>query len=205
MSDIDVAVLNVIKSAAIPGGVLPYIDYTGMCLWSGYGFQAFEFRTGYINQENNVGNRVYNYIKLINSLIQAAINFLERHMDTYRIRVILFSGIPFRTRYQNQAKSSLEQGQVSGGPAAHLPQNLCSVPSPPFRICLPKKITAFFSIPKTIPLSFFHNPKNPSVCFFSATQKYLGVFHRPKKITFAQNFKPKKITQTPPPIPTPRH
>ena len=55
-----------------------YIDYTGMCRWPGYGFQAFEFRTGYINQEN-VGNRVYNYIKLINSLIQVAINFLERH------------------------------------------------------------------------------------------------------------------------------
>ena len=51
----------------------------------GHGFQAFEFRTEYINQENNVGNRVYNYIKLINSLIQVAINFLERHniMNTH--------------------------------------------------------------------------------------------------------------------------
>ena len=58
------------------GRVLPYIDYTGMCRWPGYGFQAFEFRTRYINQDNNVGNRVYNYIKLINSLIQVAINFL---------------------------------------------------------------------------------------------------------------------------------
>ena len=67
------------------GGVLPYIDYTGMCHWPGYGFQAFKFRTGYINQENNVGNNVYNYIKLINSLIQVAINFLERHINTYRI------------------------------------------------------------------------------------------------------------------------
>ena len=61
-----------------------YIDYTGMCRWPGYGFQAFEFRTGYINQEN-VGNRVYNYIKLINSLIQVAINFLERHTVWSRI------------------------------------------------------------------------------------------------------------------------
>ena len=61
------------------GGVLPHIDYTGMCCWPGYGFQAFEFRTGYINQENNVGNRVHNYIKLINSLIQVAINFLESY------------------------------------------------------------------------------------------------------------------------------
>ena len=102
-----------------------------MCRWPGYGFQVFEFRTGYVNQENNVRNRVYNYIKLINSLIQVAINFLERHMDTYRIRVILFSGIQFRTGYQNQANSSLEQGQVSGGPAAHPHQNFYSVPSPP--------------------------------------------------------------------------
>ena len=84
------------------GGVLPYLDYTGMCRWPGYGFQAFEFRTGYINQENNVGNGVYNYIKLINSLIQVAINFLERHMTTYRIRVILSSAL-IRV-------SSLEQG-----------------------------------------------------------------------------------------------
>ena len=75
------------------GRVLPYIDYTGMCSWPGYGFQAFEFRTGFINQENNVGDGVYNYIELINSLIQVAIDFLERHMDTYRIRVILFSAL----------------------------------------------------------------------------------------------------------------
>ena len=74
----------------------------GMCCWPEYGFQSFEFRTGYINQENNVGKRVYLYTKLINSLIQVAINFLERHMDTYRIRVILFSAL-IRV-------SSLEQG-----------------------------------------------------------------------------------------------
>ena len=75
------------------GGVLPYIDYTGVSHWPGYGFQAFGFREGDKNQENNIGNRVYNYIKLINSLIQVAINFLERHIDTYRIRVILFSAL----------------------------------------------------------------------------------------------------------------
>ena len=73
-----------------------------MCRWSGYGFQAFEFRTGYINQENNVVKRVYNYIKLINNLIQNAINFLERHMDMYRKCVILSSAL-IRV-------SSLEQG-----------------------------------------------------------------------------------------------
>ena len=64
-----------------------------MCRWPGYGFWAFEFRTGYVNQENNVGKRVYNYIKLIISLIQVAVNFLEKHMGTYRICVILFSAL----------------------------------------------------------------------------------------------------------------
>ena len=39
-------------------------------------------------------------------------------------------------------------------------------------------------------------PKNPSVVF--ATQKNPGVFHRPKKIPFGQNVKPKKIRRTPP-------
>ena len=62
-----------------------------MCHWPGYGFQDLEFRAGYINQENNVGNREFNYIKLINSLIiQAAINFLKRHMDTYRICIFCY-------------------------------------------------------------------------------------------------------------------
>ena len=104
-----------------------------------YGFQAFEFRTGYINQENNVGNRVYNYIKLINSLIQVAINqFLERHMDTYRIRVILFSALirvsSLEQGIKTKPNSSLEKSQVSGGPAAHPYQNFCSEPpSPPPR------------------------------------------------------------------------
>ena len=61
-----------------------------------------------------------------------------RDMDTYRIRTILFSlkqgwvlGIQLRTGYQNLARSSLEQGQVSGGPVAHPHQNFCSVPPPP--------------------------------------------------------------------------
>ena len=36
-------------------------------------------------------------------------------------------GIQIRTGYQNQATSSLEQGQVSGGPAAYPHQNFCSV------------------------------------------------------------------------------
>ena len=44
----------------------------------------------YISQENNVGNRVYNYIKLINSLIQVAINSLERHTYTVYGHVLDF-------------------------------------------------------------------------------------------------------------------
>ena len=39
-------------------------------------------------------------------------------------------------------------------------------------------------------------PKNPCVVF--ATQKNPGVFHRPKKIPFGQNVRPKKLFWTPP-------
>ena len=66
-----------------------------------------------------------------------------------------------------------------------------------FRICLPKKITTFYSVPKKNPLVLFSQPKKIPLFFF-ATQKNPGVFHRPKKITFGQNFRPKKITRTPP-------
>ena len=60
-----------------------------------------------------------------------------------------------------------------------------------FRICLPKKITTSFSIPKKSHSPFFAAPKNPWV-FFSRPKKNPGVFHRPQKITFGQNFRPKK-------------
>ena len=33
------------------GGVLPYMDYIGMCRCEGYGFQAVYSRVGYINQK----------------------------------------------------------------------------------------------------------------------------------------------------------
>ena len=42
----------------------------------------------------------------------------------------------------------------------------------------------------------YNTQKNPSVVF--ATQKNPGVFHRPKKIPFGQNVRPKKILRTPP-------
>ena len=42
----------------------------------------------------------------------------------------------------------------------------------------------------------YSTPKNPSVVF--ATQKNPRVFHRPKKIPFGRNVRPKKILQTPP-------
>ena len=60
-------------------GLLPYIDYTGMCRCSGYGFQTIE----------------------------------SRNVWVYKSRKFLS-----RTRYQNQAISNLEQGQVCEGPAA---------------------------------------------------------------------------------------
>ena len=34
----------------VPGGVLPYMGYIGMCHCEGYGFQAVYSRIGYINQ-----------------------------------------------------------------------------------------------------------------------------------------------------------
>ena len=118
------------------GGVLSHtLTIPWYVLLARVGFQALEFRTGYINQKNNVGNRIYNYIKLINSLIQVAINFLERHnyrhvLNTQNSILSFNTGIRFRTGYQNQAKSSLEQVQVSVGPATHPHQIFCSV-SPP--------------------------------------------------------------------------
>ena len=65
----------------------------------------------------------------------------------------------------------------------------------------PKKSLLFLTYPKKSLSSFFATQKNPSVFF--ATQKNPGVFHRPKKITFGQNqnFRPKNITRTPPPLP----
>ena len=59
------------------------------------------------------------------------------------------------------------------------------------------------------PYYFLHTQKNPLVLFlqpqkiplfYFATQKNPGIFHRPKKITFGQNFRPKKITRTPSPL-----
>ena len=64
-----------------------------------------------------------------------------------------------------------------------------------------------YFIPKKIPFSefiypkkslvFLTYPKRKSLSSFFATQKNPSVFHRPKKITFGQNFRPKKITRTP--------
>ena len=42
----------------------------------------------------------------------------------------------------------------------------------------------------------YNTQKNPSVVF--VTQKNPRVFHRPKKILFGQNVRPKKILRTPP-------
>ena len=62
----------------------------------------------------------------------------------------------------------------------------------------PKKSLLFLAHPKN-PLVLFSQPQKFPLFFYFATQKNLGVFHRPQKITFGQNFRPKKITRTPPP------
>ena len=66
----------------------------------------------YKNQENNVGNRVYNYIKLINNLIQVAINFLETygHVSDTRNSSFGFNTCYYFNRVHGFGLSSLEQG-----------------------------------------------------------------------------------------------
>ena len=39
-----------VKPLSLPGGVLPYMGYIGMCRCEGYGFQAVYSSIGYINQ-----------------------------------------------------------------------------------------------------------------------------------------------------------
>ena len=62
------------------------------------------------------------------------------------------------------------------------------------RVCLPQKITTFFSIPPKFLLSFFRNLKK-SLWFFSRPKKITASFIDPKN-HFGQNFRSKKITQT---------
>ena len=67
---------------------------------------------------------------------------------------------------------------------------------------IPQKITSSeFVYPKKSLSPFFATQKIP--LFFFPTQINHGVFHRPKTVTFGQNFRPKKITRTPPLPPAP--
>ena len=53
-----------------------------MCRWPGYGFQAFECRTGYINQENNTSGSIDKVtIYLGNSIVFFNL-YLELRIDT---------------------------------------------------------------------------------------------------------------------------
>ena len=61
----------------------------------------------------------------------------------------------------------------------------------------PKKSLFILAYPKKS-LSPFSHPPPKSLCFFLATHKGPGIFHRPQNITLGQNFRPKKITRTPP-------
>ena len=42
--------MTVRNVSSLPGGILPYMGYIGMCRCEGYGFQAVYSRIGYINQ-----------------------------------------------------------------------------------------------------------------------------------------------------------
>ena len=50
------------------GGILPYMDYIGMCHCEGYGFQAVYSRIEYINHSLSVSNRVSFFTKLTRQL-----------------------------------------------------------------------------------------------------------------------------------------
>ena len=54
----------------------------------------------------------------------------------------------------------------------------------------------FLAYPKKFLNSFFATQKNPS--YFSRPKKLPASFINPKKITFGQNFRPKKTTRSPP-------
>ena len=58
-----------------PGGYSRTLTIRVCAAGQGMVFRPSSLEKGNVNQENNVGNIVYNYIKLINSLIQVAINF----------------------------------------------------------------------------------------------------------------------------------
>ena len=72
---------------------------------------------------------------------------------------------------------------------------------------IPEKITTSEFVDPKISLHFLAYPKKSLRPFFAtqkfplffATQENPGAFHRPKKVTFGQNFRPKNITRTPPP------
>ena len=68
-----------------------------------------------------------------------------------------------------------------------------------FRICQPKKITAFLACGNNSLSPFFATPKNPSGFFFFATQKNPGVFHR---TNFWPKFQTQKKSLGPPPPPS---
>ena len=82
------------------------------------------------------------------------------------------------------------RGEGSDRGSYFIPQKITTL-----EFVYPKKSLLFFSIPKKNPLVLFSQPKKIPLYFFE-TQKYPDVLHRPKKITFGQNFRPKKITQT---------
>ena len=76
----------------------------------------------------------------------------------------------------------------------------CTPKNHNFRICLPKKITTFFSIPKKHPLILFSQPKK-SLVFFFRDPKKISSFIDPKKSLLPKILDPKNSLASPPPPP----
>ena len=88
-----------------------------------------------------------------------------------------------------------DEGGGGGDRASYfIPKNITTL-----EFVYPKNSLPFYAYPKKSLSPFFATQK--ILLFYFATQNNPGVFHRPKKITFGQNFRPKKITRTPPPPP----
>ena len=105
-----------------------------------------------------------------------------------------------RTLVDNSVLSAAEEirsqgphSQILTGEGGAVRQRFifCTPKNRNFRICLPKKSLLFLAYPKN-PLVLFSQPKKIPLLFF-VTQKNPGVFHRPKKITFAKISDPKKL------------
>ena len=115
------------------GGYTLCTDCSGMCRCSGYGFQTIQFRTGckFCQKQGTKLCNVYKQISTgCNNSSRMRIG-LTGYVDFF----LIHRPDLFRTGYQNQAISSLEQSMVCEGPMAHPHPKFWWVPPPPGPPC----------------------------------------------------------------------